>query len=76
MRNGIVSVPVMGPKDLGSTTGGRVPIRPLSGQAKGYWLLVRRSVTDPGDLAYYGWFLVSWDVAAGRNWCVWRVPGG
>ena len=55
---------------------GRVPIRPLSGQAKGYWLLVRRSVTDPGDLAYYGCF-GSWDVpleelvrVAGTRWVI------
>ena len=30
-----------------------VPIRPLREPAKGHWLLVRRSVTDPTDLAYY-----------------------
>jgi SRSO17 transposase len=31
----------------------RVPIRPLGGPGKGYWLLARRSLTDPSDLAYY-----------------------
>jgi SRSO17 transposase len=31
----------------------RVPIRPLSGPSRGYWLLARRSVVDPTDLAYY-----------------------
>lgn len=31
----------------------RVPIRPGEGPAKGYWLLVRRSLSDPTDLAYY-----------------------
>lgn len=30
-----------------------VPIRPLADPAWGYWLLVRRSVSDPTDLAYY-----------------------
>ncbi len=30
-----------------------VPIRPLREPGKGYWLVVRRSVTDPTDLAYY-----------------------
>jgi SRSO17 transposase len=31
----------------------RVAIRPLEDPAMGYWLLVRRSLTDPTDLAYY-----------------------
>jgi SRSO17 transposase len=31
----------------------RVPIRPLETTGKGYWLLARRSLTDPTDLAYY-----------------------
>jgi SRSO17 transposase len=31
----------------------RVPIRPLEDPAMGYWLLVRRSLTDPTDLAFY-----------------------
>ena len=30
-----------------------VDIRPLREPGKGYWLLVRRSLADPGDLAYY-----------------------
>jgi SRSO17 transposase len=33
-----------------------VPIRPLADPAWGYWLLVRRSASDPMDLAYYGCF--------------------
>ncbi len=31
----------------------RVPIRPLDNTGKGYWLLARRSLADPTDLAYY-----------------------
>jgi SRSO17 transposase len=31
----------------------RVPIRPLSDPDRGYWLLVRRGLADPTDLAYY-----------------------
>ena len=31
----------------------RVAIRPLADPARGYWLLARRSVADPTDLAYY-----------------------
>lgn len=31
----------------------RVPIRPLKEPGKGYWLLVRRSVEKPDELAYY-----------------------
>lgn len=30
-----------------------VPIRPLREPGKGYWLLARRSVTEPTDFAYY-----------------------
>lgn len=31
----------------------RTPIRPLEDTGKGYWLLARRSLADPTDLAYY-----------------------
>ena len=31
----------------------RVEIRPLREPCKGYWLLVRRSIAKPGELAYY-----------------------
>jgi SRSO17 transposase len=31
----------------------RVPIRPLKEPGKGYWLLVRRSIEKPDELAYY-----------------------
>ena len=31
----------------------RVPIRPLGEAGWGYWLLARRSLSDPGELAYY-----------------------
>nr|NIN68046.1 IS701 family transposase [Anaerolineae bacterium]NIN98134.1 IS701 family transposase [Anaerolineae bacterium] len=30
-----------------------VPIRPLKEPGKGYWLLVRRSIEKPDELAYY-----------------------
>ena len=35
---------------------GRVPIRPWSEPDEGHWLLARRSVADPDDLAYYACF--------------------
>ena len=31
----------------------RVVIRPLREPGKGYWLLARRSLSDPGELAFY-----------------------
>lgn len=31
----------------------RVPIRPLKESGKGYWMLVRRSIEKPDELAYY-----------------------
>ena len=31
----------------------RAPLRPLETTGNGYWLLVRRSMSDPTDLAYY-----------------------
>lgn len=31
----------------------RVPIRPLKAPGKGYWLLVRRSIVKPDEVAYY-----------------------
>ena len=31
----------------------RVPIRPLKEPGRGYWLLVRRSIAKPAELAYY-----------------------
>lgn len=34
----------------------RVPLRPWSAPDQWCWLLVRRSITDPEDLAYYGCF--------------------
>ena len=34
----------------------RVSLRPWSEPAQGHWLLVRRSITDPEDLAYYACF--------------------
>ena len=41
------------PRDPGYTIGARVEIRPLREPGKGYWLLVRRSIAKPGELAYY-----------------------
>ena len=31
----------------------RLPLRPGAAPDQGYWLLVRRSVADPAELAYY-----------------------
>ena len=50
----------------------RVEIRPLKEPGKGYWLLVRRSIAEPGELAYYVCFGpvdTTW-----RNWCGWPEP--
>jgi hypothetical protein len=33
----------------------RFRIRPLNAPTRGYWLLVRRSLTEPTDVAYYVW---------------------
>ncbi len=30
-----------------------MPLRPLGAPGKGYWLLARRGLVDPTDLAYY-----------------------
>ena len=35
---------------------GWLPIRPWSEPGRGHWLLVRRSIVDPEDLAYYACF--------------------
>ena len=35
---------------------GWLPIRPWSEPGRGHWLLVRRSIADPADLAYYACF--------------------
>ena len=35
---------------------GWLPIRPWSEPGRGHWLLVRRSIADPEDLAYYACF--------------------
>ena len=35
---------------------GWLPIRPWSEPGQGHWLLVRRSIADPDDLAYYACF--------------------
>ena len=54
----------------------RVPIRPLREPGWDYWLLVRRSLTDPTDLAYYvcfcptGTSLAALVRVAGTRWAI------
>jgi SRSO17 transposase len=54
----------------------RVAIRPLSEPERGYWLLVRRSLTDPTELAYYVCFgpaaatLTDLVRVAGMRWAI------
>ena len=51
-------------------------IRPLGEPGKGYWLLVRRSIANPGELAYYvcygpaGTALAELVRVAGRRWTI------
>jgi SRSO17 transposase len=53
-----------------------VPIRPLRAPGTGHWLLVRRSLSDPTDLAYYVCFgpastsLADLARVAGRRWAI------
>jgi SRSO17 transposase len=53
-----------------------VPIRPLKAPGKGYWLLVRRSIAKPDELAYYVCFgsaettLEELVRVAGRRWAI------
>jgi SRSO17 transposase len=53
-----------------------VPIRPLREPGKGYWLLARRSLSDPADLAYYVGFgpaetpLAELVRVAGTRWAI------
>ena len=53
-----------------------VDIRPLKELGKGYWLLVRRSLADPGELAYYvcfgpaGTTLEELARVAGSRWAI------
>ena len=55
---------------------GRLPIRPGSEPGEGRWLLVRRSVADPDDLAYYACFgaaeapLAELARVAGTRWII------
>ena len=42
-----------GSKGPGLYDWGRVLLQPWSEPDQGHWLLVRRSITDPEDLAYY-----------------------
>ena len=54
----------------------RAPIRPLADPDRGYWLLVRRSLTDPDDLAHYVCFgpvltpLAELVRVAGTRWAI------
>lgn len=54
----------------------RVPIRPLKEPGKGYWLLVRRSISKPEELAYYVCFgpaettLLELVRVAGMRWAI------
>jgi SRSO17 transposase len=56
--------------------GARVPIRPLKAPGKGYWLLVRRSIDKPEELAYYVCFgpaqtpLLELVRVAGMRWAI------
>ena len=65
-----------GAKDHGSTTGPTVDIRPLREPGQGYWLLVRRSLANPGELAYYvcygpaGTSLEELARVAGTRWAI------
>jgi SRSO17 transposase len=53
-----------------------VPVRPLRERAWAHWLLVRRSLSDPSDLAYYVCFapvetaLAQLVRVAGRRWSI------
>ena len=53
-----------------------VDIRPLKEQGKGYWLLARRSLANPGELAYYvcygpaGTTLEELARVAGSRWAI------
>ena len=55
---------------------GWVPIRPWSAPDQGHWLLVRRSIADPEDLAYYACFgaaetpLLELVRVAGTRWII------
>lgn len=54
----------------------RVPIRPLGGPDQGDWLLVRRSLSDPADLAYYVCFgprETTLEGLAGVAWKRWAI---
>jgi SRSO17 transposase len=54
----------------------RVAIRPLSDPERGYWLLVRRSLADPTDLAHYACYgpaeatLTELVRVAGMRWAI------
>jgi SRSO17 transposase len=54
----------------------RVPIRPLGAPGRGYWLLARRRVADPADIAYYVCFgptpttLAALVRVAGTRWAI------
>ena len=53
---------------------GWLPIRPWSEPGRGHWLLVRRSIADPEDLAYYACLVR--ETYRWRNWRSWPALGG
>ena len=55
MTSGNVSA-LVGSKGPRRYDWGWLPIRPWSEPGRGHWLLVRRSIADPEDLAYYACF--------------------
>ena len=69
------------PKASASTTGARVALRRLGWPANvGYWLLARRKISDPEELAYYVCYAPA-EHLAGRPWsgsrsCRWTGRGG
>ena len=57
----------------------RVGIRPLREPGKGYWLLARRGIAQPEELAYYvcfGPLIQPQLIQPWQTWCGWRGPGG
>ena len=53
----------------------RVKIRPLKEPDKGYWLLARRSITKPRELAYYVWLWPRRNHPGGTGEDSWRPLG-
>ena len=45
-----------------------VPVRPGQKRGRGYWLLARRSLSDPGEIAYYACYGPRRSSTAGLAW--------